>query len=566
MSWVFGITANPDLIDNPSLLAKKILPANHKLIKEGNHVIFFSDKVNLLFSEPARFIIRGFGLLFKHNKYQWMNQHEWDIFLKNPMSFTTSGQYLIIQWNREEIRFSNDFFGLNSIYIYKKDDIIYYSTRLDYLCQIMPSPKINFKAFAGRWILFNQLSSEAIVDDLIKLPPNSEIKVYKNTILVTTKDQNYKPKNNINFHEIIDQYCDIVIPDNYNITLGLSGGLDSRFLLDRFLNRNSNISLHSYGNKYDNDVVIANEIANKINKELHILEGVVNQNNILNDLEEYLVLNEIVDTISTYLLTSGVQQDYFNNKILIDGAGGELYRRQFHNRLLIKGKADLKEGNPTAIFKYLNLFRADIFNADVNIIMYKAALNQISGLIEKLPEIEKTGIENFVDLFVAITRFPNYYGPEQNHLNSIVPNFMPFVTEELFQKALGLPLKERLNNKMFYDYLRRSNHGLSKIRLVKDGVIYPFGLGSKSIYLLVNLKKRLFGIHRNNLTKKFFYTNKAMVFDILSSDDVRKNELYNLSEIDQILNKIYSGDDKYLNQIDWLFSFELFRKKLKLNI
>ncbi len=566
MSWILGLTSESVLLDKASFQVKDFLPANHKFVKTSRHLIYFDDKVNLVFSDSDKFIVRGLGLQLKGDKYHMMNQSDWNLFIKNPTENKISGQYLIIRWNEKEIFFSNDFFGLNTIYFYKKQNVIYYSTRLDYLCRIIESPKINFNAFAGRWLLFNQLSDEAIIEDVIKLPPNSEIKLSENRITKKTNNVLEKSDSNFNYFKTLDKHCEVVLPDSYKISLGLSGGLDSRVLLDRYLNLNKDFEIHSFGDENDKDVFIAHQIANNIKKEHHVFNASINSDIILKELSEYLALNELVDTVSTYVLTSGIKQEYFNNKLLVDGAGGELFRRQFLNRLVLKGKKELKNRNPLGIFRYINLFRADIFANEIKSKMYKASIEQISNQLLRLPDIELVGLENYVDYFAALTRFPNYYGPEQNRLNSILPNYMPFVNYELFKYLNAIPLEERRNNKMFYNLLRSTGNNLANYNLVKNGATYPFGLGTKSVFLYVKVKQKLL-TSQNNILKETFYKNhKQVIIDVLKSDEVGTIKLYNLENVNNIVNKFYSGDLNYLNQIDWLFSFEIFRKSLCLNL
>ena len=495
-----------------------------------------------------------------------MSQSDWINFFKNPNKEAITGQYLIIKWNNGEIRFSNDFFGLNSIYFYKKQNVIYFSTRLDYLCRIIESPKINFSAFAGRWVLFNQLSDEAIIEDVIKLPPNSEINLSENKIIKKTRDVIEKLDNNFNYFKTLDEHCNIVLPDSHKISLGLSGGLDSRVLLDRYLNMNKDFTIHSFGDENNKDVVIAHQIANNIKIKHRIFKSSINSDTILKELSEYLALNELVDTVSTYILTSGFKQEYFNNKLLVDGAGGELFRRQFLNRLVFNGKKELRDRISAGIFKYMNLFRADIFNDEINSKMYEASLIQITNLMKRLPDIEQVGLENYVDIISALTRFPNYYGPEQNRLNSILPNYMPFVNYDLFKNLIAIPLEERRNNKMFYELLRLSGNNLDNFSLVKNGITYPFGMGTKSAFLYVKVKQKLISSQINILKETFCKNHKKLILDVLKSEELRLNKLYNHKKVDYIINKFYSGDLNYLYQLDWLFSFEIFRRSLGLKL
>lgn len=119
MSWIFGVTSTSNFTDELSLKVKTVLPATHKVINSSSHRIYFDPKVNLYHSSIDKFIVRGFGLLFKNDNYFWMDQTDWINYFKNNQKEKIAGHYLKIQWDEKEISFSNDYFGLNTIYVYQ---------------------------------------------------------------------------------------------------------------------------------------------------------------------------------------------------------------------------------------------------------------------------------------------------------------------------------------------------------------------------------------------------------------------------------------------------------------
>lgn len=196
----------------------------------------------------------------------------------------------------------------------------------------------------------------------------------------------------------------------------------------------------------------------------------------------------------------------------------------------------------------------------------EAALDQISLVIEKLPDPNILNIEDYVDLFAAITRFPNYYGPEQNRLNSILPGYMPFVDEMLFKSLINIPVEVRNNNKMFYDHLLKNRNNLTKFMLVKGDFKYPFGLSTKSIYAYTTIRKKLSELKRIKKNNEFYKNHKTMVLDILNSNDVRSSSFYSQKRIQDIIKNLHSDEMQSYGQLDWLFSFVIFKEAFNLNI
>lgn len=561
MSWIFGLIANSNLFDDFNHKLKQNLPSNHKVIRTSHHLIFINDDINVYYSEEQKFILRGLGFANRNNEFYQMDNADWENYCRNISEKDIAGQYLRIVWNDKQISFSNDFFGLNTIYLFRVKEVIYFSTRLDYLCKFIDSPGLNINAFAGRWLLFNQLTDEALIDNVIKLKPNSEIKVIGSKITSSTNEESVRDfVSREPFLIKLQRFSKVISSNGFCISLGLSGGLDSRVLLECLVNSELDFKLHSFGKMDDADVLISSRISRSLNLEHHILDYNIQPD--LSQLTEFITLNEFIDTISTYLLTSGIHSDYFKNKILVDGAGGELFRRQFFNRLIYFGKKAYHDKNPEALMKYFTHYRADIFNDKVTLEIHKAALNQISSALEF---INNTDLENFADTVTALTRFPNYYGPEQNRLNTHIQSYMPFVNKELYSILPEIPLRDRRNNRMFYEFLRSSKNRLSSFELVKDGVTYPFGMSSQLVYLITMVKRKLLKIKRNCLTDDFYLKNKNMVLEILESDIIRANELYDHKKIKFIIRNAYTEKNYNFNQLDWLFSFELFRRALNLN-
>ena len=204
------------------------------------------------------------------------------------------------------------------IYSNQKNKIIF-STELSWITKFTNTPTINLKAFGSRWLTFNQLSHECLINGIEKLAPGGKIEIGINKI--TGKNKNWIPEKITSESE---SFKNVLLPflfpksvSNFPITLGLSGGLDSRTLLalayserNNFLRKN--LIIHSFGEKNDRDLVVAGEICKKIGIEHTLLtKDIVYDKNIITKLSDYSKDALLVEPVSSFIKNIYFDEDYF---------------------------------------------------------------------------------------------------------------------------------------------------------------------------------------------------------------------------------------------------------------
>jgi hypothetical protein len=162
--------------------------------------------------------------------------------------------------------------------------------------------------------------------------------------------------------------------------------------------------------------------------------------------------------------------------MLIDGGMGEIARRQFMNRLLIRGRNALRKKDPHVISSYLRTQRASIFNPQVTSVMQNGAERQIEGLLGTLPSVEDIGEENFADLLIVRYRFPNYGGLDQSRMDGQILSYMPFAQPSFVRAAFATPLKLKRDAHLFRRLIDQYRPSLKKYPLVKGYTTYPYML------------------------------------------------------------------------------------------
>ena len=579
MSWIFGCLSE-NLSEEDSLNFQSIHDkcftsfGTQKLYLciGGNKLTGFSSKDSPNFNNGLKgWAVSGVGLLADENSQKIMSSNDWNVKLKDykfdPSSI--NGHFIVITWeNDSRLKIYNDIVGFKTIYLLNQNKRTIFSTELSWITRLMNSPTIDLSSLGSRWLTFNQLSHNCIIKGVEKLPPAGKAELTSNKIVA--QNENWIPQK---IESTSESFTRSLVPflfpksnDNYPISLGLSGGLDSRTLLslafsDKSKKHNENVILHSFGSDSDQDCLVAGEICKKIKNEHTLLtKNTIFDEKFTSELSEYSKDALLVEPVSSIVKNIYFDDEYFRNKIIIDGANGEIARRQFYNRLLLKGWLDLKPRNAKNILTHLTINRSDIFNSEVMEEMEDGCLKDVKNLFEVLPSIERIGRGKFVDLIAIKFRFPNYFGPEQNRLNKRIISYMPFSQVSVIEQAFNLPSSIKRNSRLFYNLISENKPILKEFPLVKNGITYPYGLSTLSAFIYTNLKKRITPPKVINPAYLFYQGLKEYINELVLSAEVRNFAFYDHRKLTKVVDLYYNGDNSVQHQLDWWFTFELWRR------
>lgn len=341
-------------------------------------------------------IVSGIGIDSSSQK-KILNKDDWDKILEKekPPLEKIDGHFAIIKFFQDEVRLYTDQTGLRDIYYLKKDNYYSISTRLDLLLKEFPA-KIDYQIFGSRWLLFNQLSQKSFLKGINRIVGgdqviinNEGVKTLKNELL-TNPEKNFSADE---FNEELNSLISIPFNSNQKVSLGLSGGLDSRVLLSSLLNNKKEFGTYTFGHPEEPDFKVAEHITDKFElTQQHLYSEINDKDHLIFLIENYTKKSIVINPVSTVL-----QLQYYNkvkSEFIIDGGFGEIWRREFLNKLLLRGKRHLINRDVKGIINFLKLNRADVFNVEIIQLMYEGAEKQLENLINEMPSIEEIGIEN----------------------------------------------------------------------------------------------------------------------------------------------------------------------------
>jgi hypothetical protein len=570
MSWLFGFFSKQPNNNIPSL--SEYHPKAVSSYRNSDCYVAAGGNKNLLNYQTAdnqvKFFICGLGISADADSFLCVK--EWEkLLLTSPEKITRqNGHYCGVQINDDSISLFTDPMGLRVIHIAENNEGWFFSTRLDWILKT-GAFEIDFASFSSRWLLFNQVSTKSIVKNIINLNCGSKANISKCKIEI--KNDFWIPEKTKEIHldefkHNLNKFILLGAKQNRHISLSLSGGLDSRVLLSLLINSGyKNWDCHLFKSESQMDNVIAAKILNDHDIPFHLFSPAsLNESDKINYLFEYIgstYISESVYTSQKLMHFSNLSQD----DIIIDGAFGEMWRREFLTRLYWAGNKIVEEKKFTDISNAIKFSRADIFNQDTIDVMHIGINNQLNDIIDILPPVKEIGFGNWLDIFSLKTRLVNYMAPEQARLDNFVSSYMPYIQFSLLNDLLNIPLSLRKNHKLFNKLFYPQSVDLTKYKLVKGNVPYPFYFTPvmKRVYSIVYSKFAL--KDENNGLDLFLEGMKEFLIDSVSSSTVKSYAPYNYKNITNNIKNYYNGDSAKGDYVNWFLTFEIFRQILQKN-
>ncbi len=576
MSWIIGAVGRCSVE-----LQKKIESfTKSKLVeyREDNFVVFAggNDKtclfeVNELSTE--RFITVGIGIKNDENKTRFMQACDWENVSSSSSAQKLDGHFVNVRWNDNEVKIFTDVLGLRDIYFTRMSkEVFVFSTRGDWLSKICDS-EINLKEFGSRWLLFNQISDRSIFTNVERVSGGTSVIVSRPNTSFTVNKFTWLPKfesEHVPIEEHSRQLNRLIhfpFSSSHQITLSLSGGMDSRLILSSLLNgKNRNWYAHTFGNNNHPDSVVAQKISGDLGiKHEQINLDLPTIDTFLSEAAEYVSLTNVNNAVTGYLQLRNYKSLIGRNEVVVDGGFGEIWRREFFNRLLIKGRRELINRNIDGMIPYLQVHHANIFTEEIQKSLLAGCKEQLEDIIEILPKAELTGVENWIDLFAIKTRLSNYYSSAQIHLDGWVFSYMPFIQPNILSNLFNVTLTERKNGKMFREVIKQNNKSLVKYPLAKGQYSHPFFLNTiQSRVWNAAYKKLRFKMYDDRSQEKLIYLLSPFIQDTIASSGVKNCGYYDYPKLLHLSNTISkrSATASDLHELDWWLSFELFRQGL----
>ena len=560
MSWIFGFFGNSEQqkITSPEIPLYQF--------KDSRLILFAGDNKQTCFfnanTSDFCWALAGVGLDPFDSGYKVLDQREWNNYLSgNKINLkSVNGHFVAIRYSDNELKIYTDELGLRDIYIVQLPEGFGFTTRIDWLKYFI-TPEIDLREFGSRWLLQNQISRNSIIKNVTRLVcANATLKENSFTIQENEWQPNFEmPGNHEIFNSVLLQLLSI---RDKKILLSLSGGIDSRLLLSYLTTKKSELwETHTFGDADHPDSIIASELLISLNRKNEIIDDEIPKIEELIDLvKTYSAHSILTNPVSSILNLRFYDKLSDQNKIIIDGGFGEIWRRAFANRLLIIGRNALLKKDARAVSSFLRYKRADIFSEEALIEMEKGVIEQFEVLLQDIPNANEISPESWIDLFSIRCRLINYYSPEQARVDQYLISFMPLVQKDILNLLFGITDAEKKNGRLFKQLIKKNSTQLTQIPLVKGNITHPFNSSSLSARLHTRIKNK-FGLgYQNKRLFEFQNSLREFIGDALQSTEVINYKYYDRKKLDRLAKSLSPKNINYNSEIDWFLSFELFRQ------
>jgi hypothetical protein len=579
MSWIFGVWSRYPTEVDTSVFSRCHDRPLHTYYSRGIYLAAggIDETCHLHFPstpDDPGWVVVGTGLEWKDRRVTILTKENWGSRLSPSVNAATSrlemldGHFVIIRWTPNEISIRCDQLGQRTLYYVETEKEILFSTRLDWLAQVTGKTEIDLDAFGSRWLTYNQLSYDSCIKGIGRVGPGGQV-VFPKGVSARTSFAYWNPGfSNGRVEtaiETLEGFTSAALSQPQKLALGLSGGMDSRFLLAILTRKTErDFGVYSFGDPEDPDVAIAMELAQRLGRT-HTLfnDPLPSLDQCLDRIKAYVAQTQLIEPAASGVRLGYYDRLYAEGRMMIDGGFGELSRRQYLNRAATFGSSAIEGGDVNGILKHLRVPRGQIFLPDVMAMLERGTVNALRVLLDAMPSPRDIGIGNFVDLLAVRTRVPNFGAPEQARLDCALLNFMPLVQPSFLREVFALDLRYRKNARLQKDYIVRHARMLTRLPLVKGGSTYRFGLPLAAVHAVTVAKMKMGRCYRDRSTEMFLKNAEEFIRDLVASARVSSCPLYDMSTIRKAVNAHYSGVPGHAGTVHWWLTFEFWRNSLK---
>lgn len=484
---------------------------------------------------------------FSRNKPEW-----------NSLQFVASGNEVIIQ---------NDPLGISTLYYRETERGIWFCSNpliLGEISEIRAS--IDFAALGQYWLLTNPFGNVVPLSGVSKLGPGTKLKVTRTGI--TLQESPWTPNVNDSNSGTFDAFCDDAISSMTNlaggrkISVGLSGGLDSRVLLALLMKSGASFQCHVHGPEDEPDVIISKAVAETARAEHHYIDDSNPEGPLIIDYIKRYSGASFGCRVAWDAATLRVfEQLAEQNVVLIDGGYGEICRRHLMNRIWYSpvGRMALYRNDISRILPFMMAPKPSIFTAEIHKLMQRDLHSSLEQAWLRMRSLKLPAMEDTLDLFVMHHRMHHLAGPVQRLLDETLPGTMPLADPAALQNVFTMPIHQRRRSRMFREIIHRFAPELEKHPLAQGTATVPYHYGFVRNKLASRLSKR--SGPGASKAGELLHQQKDWVNRLVHSSSAKDSGIYDMKELQKRCDEFYSGNTAHAAWLDQWLSFECFRRQ-----
>lgn len=570
MSWIIGVLHDPR-VDRSADALQHLCPPPLHILKAPGLLVLAGGIPETLFHAPAigpdhhAWVVAGSGIRTADDGSTFLSVRAWGEIMSQraPDLSSLDGHFAGLRCREDTVDCFVDQLGLRSLYFAVQEDVVFVSTRQEWVARAAGCSSPDLHALGPRWFAFNQITYDSSVRGVRRIGPGGWLTVRRGRIIGSVPFVPWTPV------PVRQSFDDAIAPiirlqADGRLSIGLSGGVDSRLLLSVALGeRAGDFTTHTVGEEADPDLIISRAIVREVGTEQRIIpQTVPGPEEMIGLAEAYAERAHLVEPVSSVLKLRHFSLLRASGLWMMDGGFGEIARRQYLNRAGLAGRKALKRGDTERLMQHLLVTRGDIFLPEVARELRHGVLLQLRDMWDLMPGTGNSDPGNALDLLAVRTRFPNYGEPEQARLDDTVLNLMPFAQPSVLHALFATPISRRQQGRMIRNIIRKRTPALARFPFAKGGTTVPFFVPTIPAWLWIGIKRRILPVFRDTARDCLLSTLREYVRDLAASTQCRTSPLYAHDRITHALDRYYAGDHRYGGTVDWWLTFELWRQGL----
>ena len=508
------------------------------------------------FGDGGNWFVVGTAIRTADGRCRILRGEDWQRLLSpsSPDLRSLGGGFIALRTRGSTVDVFSDTLGVRTFYWSQLDDGILFSTRLDWISALKGGAAVDYSALGSHWLAFNQIGYRSLVGGIDRLPPGGRVQIDSGGARMTAGLW-HPTESKADAATLLRSY--LLPQHDRTLSLGLSGGLDSRALL-ALRPGNASFEAHTFGPLTRADVRIAHRLARTANVPLRHYDSPQSSAS-LDEVARHAIVSQAVSPISGSIYLSFYRNLHEDGRLVVDGGFGEVMRRQFMNRLLRNGREALTSRNAAGVLPHIAFDRGSFFDPAIIAQMHRGALVDLQGMIDDLPGSLQP--EDMVDLLAVWTRLPNFFGFEQARLDGLVLSYMPFAQPDVLDAVFSLKPARRVHGRYTRSIIGGNDPLLQRHPLVKGGTTYPYRLPASMATPFVLLRKRLLPSPSSE-SAAVLKTLREPVLDRVQSHVVRSCSAYDYPTLVSSVEAFYATGHNAAH-VDWWLAFDLWREAVE---
>ncbi|MDZ4698736.1 MAG: hypothetical protein SH809_03425, partial [Rhodothermales bacterium] len=485
----------------------------------------------------------------------------------DPALDDLDGHFVALRWDASEpagaISAFTDALGLRTLYRAAVGSTLYLATRLDTMAALTDRRALDDAAFGAHWLLVNQLSQHALLAGVERLGAGGTLRWKAGALSVT--DRPWSPPDSPPDPTAFEKRLTALVlpedPPGRTLSLGLSGGLDSRLLL-ALRTRRRPVHVHTFGDADHRDAAMARRLAGALSTPIDVIAPPFpDPDTCTRLLRDHMASTHAVSPASSVLglQSFGILHD--RGRWMIDGGFGEVARQQYLNRLRLRGRDAVSRRDPDRIAPFLRLHRVDVFSEELRVRLRAGVRREIDAATQALPPA--LCIDDAIDLLAIRARLPNFFGYEQNRLDGHILNYMPFAQPSLLRALFATPIERRRHGRLFRELIRTHQPVLAQFPLIKGAHSYPFALPPLPAYLWTEMGRWLRPETSASIRTRVLRHLETVIRERVRTQEVREDGRYDYSALLELIDGYYEGRHARAAELDWWLALDAWWQSLR---